>query len=130
MDIRVGWNSKNSEFQKSELDKLFIQVHKANIPNFIPIGLTKFGPSDFKVYVVSYTNKTDDLKAISEISYFQSTKKPKCHICYPYGPINLQGKVWGHAASVCPRYKTSIFGVYSIKTEKLEALLQGPMEAA
>ena len=39
--VRVGRNSKNSEFQISELDKLFIQVHKANIPNFIPMGLTK-----------------------------------------------------------------------------------------
>ena len=72
---------------------MFIQVHKANIPNFIPIGLTKFGPSDFKVYVVSYTNKTVDLEANFEISYFQSTQMPKCSICYPYGPINLSGKV-------------------------------------
>ena len=46
-----------------------------------------------KVYVISYTNKTGDLEAIFEISYFQSIQKPKCHICYPYGPTKLPGKV-------------------------------------
>ena len=46
-----------------------------------------------KVYVVSYTNKTGDLEAIFEMSYFQSAHKPKCDICYPYGPTKLPGKV-------------------------------------
>ena len=75
-----------------------------------------------KFYVVSYTNKTGDLEANFEIAYFQLTQKPKCTICYPYGPTNLQGKVWGHAAFICPHYKVSIFGVYSTKTEILEPL--------
>ena len=75
-----------------------------------------------KFYVVSYTNKTGDLEALFEISYFWLTPKRKCHICCSYGPTNLHDTVWGHAASVCPRYKTSILWVYSTKIEKLEAL--------
>ena len=46
-----------------------------------------------KGYVVSYTNKTGDLEAIIEISYFQLTQKPLYTICYSYGPTHLQGKV-------------------------------------
>ena len=45
------------------------------------------------------------LEAIFEIPYFQSPQKPKLHICYPHGPTYLQGKVWGHAASICPRWR-------------------------
>ena len=46
-----------------------------------------------KFYVVSYTYKAGDLETIFEISYLQTAQKPKCTICYPYGPTNLQGKV-------------------------------------
>ena len=46
-----------------------------------------------KVYVVSHTNRTCDFEVIFEISYFQSTQKLKCPICYPYGPNKLQAKV-------------------------------------
>ena len=42
-------------------------------------ALATSGPPKF--YVVSYTNKTGDLEAIFEISYFQSTQKPKCLKC-------------------------------------------------
>ena len=75
-----------------------------------------------KFYVVSYTYKADDLETIFEISYLQTAQKPKCTICYPYGPTNLQGKVWGHAASTYPRYNTSISWVFSSGGYKNRAL--------
>ena len=70
------------------------------------------------------------MEAIWEISYFQSTQKPKCHIYYPYGPTKLPGKVWGHAASACPSYKMSILLLYTIEIEKLDVMKRGHAEAA
>ena len=72
-----------------------------------------------KVYLVSYTNKSVDLKAVFEISYFQTTQKPKSPICYPYGPTKLSGKSWGHAASLCLCHKASNLRLHSIKVEKM-----------
>ena len=62
-------------------------------PKIDPAGHPARPRKTFKVYLVSYTNKTGYLEAIFEISHFQSTQKPKCLIDKPYEPTNWQGKV-------------------------------------
>ena len=62
------------------------------MPIFSPIGLPGTEQDGLKVYLVSYTNKTGNLEAVFEKSYFQPTQKPKSPICYPYGPTKLSGK--------------------------------------
>ena len=66
------------------------------------------------VYLYSYTNKTVGLEAIFNIPCFQSSKKPKCPMCCPYGPTDLSYKIWGHAASVCPFCKDLNFSQFIV----------------
>ena len=47
----------------------------------------------FKVYKASYTNETEKMEAVFEISYLQFTQMPKNVICYTYGPTNLCDKL-------------------------------------
>ena len=67
-----------------------------------------------KFYLYSYTNKTVGLEAIFNIPCFQSSKKPKCPMCCPYGPTDLSYKIWGHAASVCPFCKDLNFSQFIV----------------
>ena len=71
----------------------FIWVPLINILSFSPIASAKKLRLALKVYVVSLANKTRDLEAIFEKSYFPSAQKLKCLICHPYGPTYLPDKV-------------------------------------
>ena len=55
------------------------------IPILGPVGPPRTDREGLKVYLVSYTNNTDDLEAIFEISYFHPTQKSKSPICNQYG---------------------------------------------
>ena len=121
-------NTNVSQIQKNVSDRVLRKIYWGYGCGKTPHqkwahGVYAYAPArPPKFYVVSYTNKTGDLEALFEISYFWLTQKRKCHICYLYGPTNLNDKVWGHASSLCPQYKTSILWAYSTKIEKFEAL--------
>ena len=90
MHIRVG---TMSEMNQTEFITTACGCTNPKTPKIDPAGHPASPRNGFKVYVVSYTNKTYDMEAIFEISCFQSTQNLKCTICYPYGPTKLQGKV-------------------------------------
>ena len=60
---RQGPIAKMSKYPKSELVKLFIWVGLVSLPSFSQFGLTEIGHRASKVYLISHTNKPDDLEA-------------------------------------------------------------------
>ena len=122
--IRVGLGNFFLRYQSTSLGIVCGLVQLGNVQNLRSLAskmANRMMASE--VYVVSHTNKTGDFEAIFEISYFQLTQKPLYTICYSYGPTNLRGKVWGHAASICPSYRGSNFSFVILQTNKIWGLV-------
>ena len=67
---RVGPFYQKRESDKSRYLMLYLWVPKFIIPSFSLVASAKKLEAASKVYIVGYTNKTGDLEAVFEISYF------------------------------------------------------------
>ena len=67
---RVDPKTKKSKLQNARYLRMLVWVPLISMQSFSLVASAKKLEATSKVYIVGYTNKTGDLEAVFEISYF------------------------------------------------------------